>query len=84
MLQNKITIDFIIKLSKSTDSATEKQYNSILIIVDKLTKYLYIIAFRETFNTEQLKYIVLDRLIRYYNILKKLISNRDKLFISNY
>ncbi len=52
MLQNKITIDFIIKLSKSTDSATEEQYNSILVIVDKLTKYLHIIAFRETFNTE--------------------------------
>jgi len=71
-------------LSKSIDLATEKQYNSILVIVDKLTKYSHIIVFKETFNAEQLEYIVFDRLIRYYNILKKLISNRDKLFISNY
>ena len=83
-LQNKITINFIIKLSKSTNSATENRYNSILIIVNKLIKYLYIIVCKEKFNAEQLKYIILDRLIQYYNIFKKLISNRDKLFISNY
>jgi len=56
----------------------------MLIIVDKFIKYLYIIACKEKFIVEQLKYIVLNRLIQYYNIFKELTSNRDKLFTSNY
>ncbi len=81
---NKVTIDFITKLSKSTDPATGDRYNSILVIVNKLIKYLYIIACKEKFTAEQLGYIVLNRLIRYYSISKRLTSNRDKLFMSNY
>jgi len=71
-------------LSKSTNLAIENRYNSILIIVNKLIKYLYIIVYKEKFIAEQLKYIILNRFIKYYNIFKKLISNRDKLFMSNY
>jgi len=50
-------------LFKSTDSATENRYNLILIIVDKLIKYLYIIVCKKKFIAEQLKYIILNRLI---------------------
>jgi len=71
-------------LLKSTNLATKDRYNLILIIVDKFIKYLYIIVCKEKFIVEQLKYILLNRLIQYYNIFKRLISNRDKLFIFNY
>jgi len=71
-------------LLKSTNLTIEKRYNTILIIVDKLIKYFYIIAFKEQFTTKQLEYIILNRLIQYYNILKELTSNKDKLFTSNY
>jgi hypothetical protein len=64
--------------------ATRDKYNSILIIVDKLIKYSHIITCKEKFIVEQLKYIVLNRLIRYHNIFKELTSNKDKLFTSNY
>ncbi len=77
-------MNFIIKLPKSTNLATRNKYNSILIIIDKLTKYSHIIACKEKFIAKQLKYIVLNRLIRYHNILKELINDRDKLFTSNY
>jgi hypothetical protein len=53
-------------------------------MINKLIKYLYIIACKEKFIIEQLEYIVLNQLIRYYNILKQLISDKDKLFTSNY
>ncbi len=53
-------------------------------MIDKLIKYSHIIACKEKFIAEQLRYIVLDRLIRYHNILKGLTSNRNKLFTSNY
>jgi len=77
-------MNFIIKLPKLTNLATKDKYNFILIIINKFIKYLYIIACKKKFIVKQSKYIVLNRFIRYYNILKELISNRDKLFTSNY
>jgi len=77
-------MNFIIKLLKLTNLAIKNKYDSILIMINKLIKYLHIIACKEKFIAEQLKYIVLNRLIRYHDILKELISNRDKLFTSNY
>ena len=77
-------MNFIIKLPKSTNSATGDRYDSILIMIDRLTKYSHIVACKEKFTAEQLKYIVLNRLIRYHDILKELTSDRDKLFTSNY
>jgi hypothetical protein len=71
-------------LLRLTNLAIKDKYNSILIIIDKLIKYLYIIACKEKFIAKQLKYIVLNWLIQYYNILKELASNKDKLFTSNY
>ena len=53
-------------------------------MINKFIKYLYIIACKKKFTIKQLKYIVLNRLIQYYNMFKKLISNKDKLFRSNY
>ena len=53
-------------------------------MIDKLIKYLHIIACKEKFIAKQLKYIVLNRLIRYYDILEELTSDKDKLFTSNY
>jgi len=77
-------MNFITKLPKSTNLAIKDKYDSILIMIDKFIKYLYIIACKEKFIVEQLEYIVLNQLIRYHNILKELINNRDKLFTSNY
>jgi len=77
-------MNFIIKLLKLTNLAIKNKYDSILIMINKLIKYLHIIACKEKFIAEQLKYIVLNRLIQYHDILKELISNRDKLFTSNY
>jgi len=71
-------------LLKLTNLATRNKYNSILIIVNKLIKYLYIIACKKKFIAKQLEYIILNRLIQYYNIFKKLTNNKDKLFTSNY
>ena len=83
-LQLEIAIDFIVKLPKSTDKATGIQYNSILVVVDRLIKYSYFIAYKEAMNAEQLGMIVYDRIIRYYGILATITSDRDKLFTSNY
>ena len=77
-------MDFIVKLPKSKDLVLGIQHDSILVIVDRLTKYLHFIPYSESINAEYLGYLVLNRLVRYYRIPIVFITDRDKLFISNY
>ena len=51
-LQDKVTIDFIVKLLKLVYLVTKEKYDLILVVVDKLTKYLLIVPFKESYNTE--------------------------------
>ena len=77
-------MDFIIGLLGSTDPATEVKYNVILIIMDRFIKYAEIIPYKKECTIDQLGYLIFNRLIRHYGILKIIISDRDKLFTSNY
>ncbi len=77
-------MDFIIKLPRLVNPVTNNKYDSIIVIVDKLTKYAIIILYKESYNASQLRFILLDRLIRDYSIPESITSDRDKLFISNY
>ena len=45
-------MDFVVKLSKSKDISTDIKYNSILVIINKLTKYAYFISYMELFETK--------------------------------
>ena len=83
-LWNEITMNFIIKLSKSKNSTTKITYDFILIIIDKYIKYSHFISFNETFIAKQLKFIVFDRLIRYHEISWKIINDRNKFFTFNF
>ena len=80
----EVTMDFIVKLPISKDPVTQEEYDAILVIVDRLTKLSHLIPFKEKYTAEQLGFIILDRLIRYHGIPEALISDRDKLFTSNY
>ena len=81
---DEVFMNFIIKLLKSKNSTNEKAYDAILVMIDRLTKYCHIISFKKTYNVEQLKYIVLNRFIRYQRISRKLINDKNKLFTFNY
>ena len=72
------------KLSKSENYITGISYNNILIVVNKLTKYLYLILYKKTNNTKQIAWFILDRIIKYYGIPETIISNKNKIFISNF
>ena len=77
-------MNFIIKLSKSRNSTNEKAYDAILVMIDRLIKYCHVVSFKETYNVEQLKYVVLNQLIKYQEISKEFINDKDKLFTFNY
>ena len=52
VLQNKVIIEYIVKSLKLKDLKIKKEYNLILMILDKLTKYSFIILFRKNFIKE--------------------------------
>ena len=81
---NEITLNFIIKLSKSQNLITDQHYNTILVIINRFTKYTHFISFRKEYDSKQLKYIIMNRLIRYHEILKRLTSDKNKFFTLKY
>jgi hypothetical protein len=74
----------MVKLLPSINPVIKVIYDLIIVIVNKLTKYAIIIPFKETYNISELGWVILDRLIRDYSILKLITLDRDKLFTLNY
>jgi hypothetical protein len=79
-----IVLDFVVKLLLSQDPITRIEYDSILVITDRLTKYTYIILYLKASIAEDLAYIFLRVVIANYSALEKMISDRNKLFISKF
>ena len=77
-------MDFIIKLLTSIDPVNDIAFDAIIVVIDKLSKYSILVPFKELYNTEQLGFVLLDRLIRDYSIPRIITSDRDKLFILKY
>ena len=76
-----IILDFIVKLLLSRDLITGVKYDFILIITDRLTKYIYIILYLKASTAENLAYIFLRIIITNYNAPKEMISDKNKFFI---
>ena len=79
-----VALDFIVKFPESKESMTKTSFNSILIVTDRLTKYDYFIPYRENFSAEDLAYLFNKHIIGNHGILKRIISDRDKLFTSRF
>ena len=74
--------DFIIKLLKLEDPITRQIYNIILVIVDKLIKQGYFIAYIEEILAEDIARIYIKEVFIRYGALIKIISDRDLRFIA--
>ena len=76
-----MTLNFIIKLSIFKKPLISTIYNSILIIVNILIKYIYLELYKKVFIVKDLVYIFNKIIIIRYRILNKIVLDRDKLFI---
>lgn len=72
-----ITLDFIGPLPRS-----RHQMDSILVVVDKMTKRVYYEACRSTITAKQTAAIVFRRVIREQGFPKAIVSDRDSRFTS--
>ena len=56
----------------------------ILIVTDRLTKYTYILLYKEVSTAEELASQLLRAIFTYHRMPDEIISDRDKLFISKF
>jgi hypothetical protein len=77
-------MDFITKLLLSKELTTGVKYNSILIVVDRLTKWVYFIPYKETWLAEQLADIVLRYITLVHGWPEEWIIDRDTKFVSKF
>ena len=59
---------------------TKVLYDSILIIIDKLTKYCYFLTYRKKSTAEDLTYTFLRVIENQHELSEEIISDRDRLF----
>lgn len=83
-LWTNITMDFVTQLPVSKEPVTGYSYDLIFVVVDWFTKQAEMIPFRHSYTAEQLAHVFKDRIIWYHGIPESIISNRDKLFTSNF
>lgn len=79
-----VSMDFITDLPESVEPLTGKRYDSILVIVDRLTKYAYFLPFVKQGTAEEVAYIFLRTIAAQHGMPDELVTDRDKLFTSNF
>ena len=62
----------------------EIEFNSILVITDRLIGYIYIEPYLKTLTAEHFAYLLTRTVITQYGTLEEIILDRDKLFTSNF
>jgi hypothetical protein len=79
-----IALDFIVKLPLSKEVFTGITYDLILVVIDRLIKYAHFIPYKKGSTVEELVYTFNRNIIINHGISKKIINNRNKLFILNF
>jgi hypothetical protein len=72
-------MDFITKLPR-----TNNQHNSIMVVVDKLTKVGHFIPIKLTHKETNSIEVYIGEIARLHGIAKKIVSDRDPNFTSNF
>ena len=79
-VQNLVSIDFIVKLLKSKELIIKVIYDSILVIVDRLTKFTYFMPYQEKLTVEDLAYVVKKVLLGNYQMPREFILDYNNMF----
>jgi hypothetical protein len=74
-----ITIDFITKLPRK-----ERKHNSIMVLVDKLTKVSHFSPMKTTYTTTNIVEIYIKEISRLHGIPRTIVSDKDTKFTSNF
>ena len=79
-----MALDFMTKLPLFKELITGVIYNSIIVVTDRLTKYAYFIPYLESSLAEDLAYMFHKYIVANHGFSQRIISDKDKLFISRF
>ena len=79
-----VAMDFIVKLPASANPVTREKYDGIMVVTDRFTKFGRFIPYRETFTAIDLTHVFVREVVVNHSTLSELVSDRDKLFTSNF
>ncbi|GJY37428.1 putative reverse transcriptase domain-containing protein, partial [Tanacetum coccineum] len=74
-----ITMDLIMKLPKSSSG-----YDTIWVIVDRLTKFAHFLPIYEDYKMEKLARIYINEIVARHGVPVSIISDRDGRFTSHF
>ena len=74
-----ISMDFIIGLPM-----TWSQHDSIMVVVDKLTKAAHFIPVKSMYKTDDIAKIFMKEIFKLHGLPKAIVSDRDVKFTSNF
>ena len=63
---------------------TGVEYDSILVIVDRLTKFAHFIAYKEASTADDLAYIFLKTIVSLHRLPDKIVLDRGSTFASKF
>ena len=72
-----ISLDFLTNLPKN-----QKHNNSIMVVVDKLSKATHFIHVKTTYTSPNIADIFMKKIFHLHGIPKVIISNRDTKFVN--
>lgn len=78
-----LSMDFVTGLSISTNWKGDK-YDSILVIVDWLTKMVHYKLVKITIDAPRLTEVIIDVIVWHHGLLNSIMTNRDSFFTSKF
>jgi hypothetical protein len=73
-----VTLDFVEGLPRSAG------YNSILVVVDKLTKYAHFMPLVHPYTAAQVAQTYFDNVFKLHSMPEALVSDCDRIFTSHF
>ena len=77
-------MDFIIGLLKSKNLDNKVEYNRIIVIINKVTKYAYFLLYKKISKVKYIAFYFTSIVIAQHRALDKIIINRDIYFTSKF
>lgn len=74
-----VTMDFVVGLPR-----TQQGFNSIWVVVDRLTKSAHFLPVKITFTMNQYARVYIDEIVRLHGIPVSIVSDRDPRFTSEF
>lgn len=72
-------MDFIIGFLR-----TFRQHDSIMVVINKLTKVVYFISVKSVYSTNDVAQVFIREIVRLHGVSKRIVSDRYSKFTSKF